>query len=208
MRGRPIEQWRRRLYLAGLVPLALTVLFVAKVLLMTWHDADARSAFDEGRLDDAVSEYEANGRVNVLEPWVAHYGEGTARVAGLDYTAAIPDLEAALREVPSEQECRVRVNLAMALEGAGVETGMSHVGAMEGWIRARDVLADGDCLENEDTAKAARTVDRRLRELIGDDDPEEEPSDEPSEEPTQDPGGGETEGPLDPEETPSGDYEW
>jgi hypothetical protein len=202
-----IQHWRRRLLLAGLVPLTLTLLFVAKVVLMTWHDADARSAFDEGRTDDAVAEYQANGRANVLEPWVAHYGEGTARVAGLDYTAAIPDLEAAVREVPSDQECRVRVNLAMALEGAGVETGMSRVGAIKGWARAREILADGGCLDDEVTGKAARTVDRRLQELITEV-LAAEPSEEPTPEPTQGPGGGETEGPLDPEETPSGDYEW
>jgi hypothetical protein len=91
----------------------------------------------------------------------------------------------------------------MALEGAGVEAGKSHVGAMEGWIRARTILADGDCLANEDTADAARIVDDRLKELIRKK-PEEEPTDEPTDEPITEP----TQQPIEPGETPSGSYAW
>lgn len=97
----------------------------------------------------------------------------------------------------------MRVNLAMALEGAGVEKGKSHIGAKEGWIRARAILEDGDCLEDEDTAEAARKVDDRLKKLIRtklQEDPPDEPTQGPPPEPTQEP--------VDPGATPSGPYEW
>lgn len=201
--------WRRRLYVAGLVPLVVALLFLAKVVLMTWSDGTARSAYEDGRVSDALSEYESNGRVNVLEPWVARFGAGTTRVALGEFPEAVTDLEAALRDAPGEQECRVRVNLALALAGAGAEPGLSRADARATWRSGRTVLAEGECLTDPSTQDPATAVDRRLRELLrkARDEPDPEPTQEPEPEQPEETEEPEPE-PEEPEETASGSYEW
>lgn len=186
---------RRTLYLAGLVPLVLAVLFATKVALMLSHDDDGRGAFGAGRYDTAAAEFSDNRTLDVLERWVAAFDEGTARHAAGDYEGAVGDYTAALEDVPSEEECTVRIDLALAQEAIG-DTALrkpDREAATKAWQDGVDALEEGGCPDRsgrgaEQTADA-KAVRDRLEQKIREQQPEDQqqPQQDPQNQPEQQP---------------------
>ena len=138
---------RNRLLVAGLIPLVLVLMFVLKVALMLGNASSGRSALEVGHPDEALTAFAANGTLNLLEPWVAPYDEGIARYALEDYAGAVARFTRALEDVPPEQECTVRINLALSQEALGdaaVEEGRGDEAAAR-FAEGTRVLVDGGC---------------------------------------------------------------
>jgi hypothetical protein len=150
---------RRLLFWLGVPPLLVALALVLKVGTMVALNSSGRDAFDHGRLGPAVAAFRSTLAANVLEPWVAPYDVGTTLYRQHDYEGARHRLEDALALVPSAEECRVRVNLALTDEALGdAALGDGDVtGARDRWTAARDDLAGGRC-----TDEAVGTRDRRL----------------------------------------------
>ncbi len=171
----PRARLRRNLVLAGLLPTVLVLLFALEVALTSLNDRAGRDRFGAEAYDDAAGQFGDNRSVNVIEPWVAPFDEGAALHADGDLTGAVESYEAALEDVPSEEACTVRINLALAHEGLGdaaLEEGDAAV-AIEEWQAGVDVLADGRCpdpdagtAQDDDQLADAQAVDQRLRDKI------------------------------------------
>ena len=163
---------RRTLYLAGLLPLLLVLLFSAKVALMLNHDGHGRGSFDDTRYDDAAAQFSDNRSLNVFESWVAAFDEGAARFANGDDEGAVAAYRAALEDVPAEDECTVRINLALAEEAIGdAKIKMpDRDAALEAWQAGVKALEDGDCPTHAgrgaDQTADAKAVDERLKQKI------------------------------------------
>lgn len=148
----PREQRSRRrriLFLIGLLPLGLALLLVLKVATMLYLNSTGRDDYAGNRLAAAAGAFETTLLGNVLESWVAPYDLGTTHYRQGDFDQARERLEEALALAPPPEQCRVRINLALADEALGdaaladgeVATARSR------WRLARDVLAAGGCTQ-------------------------------------------------------------
>ncbi|WP_067439689.1 hypothetical protein [Nocardioides jensenii] len=127
--------WRNRLLLIGLLPLVLAVLFAGKVGLMLSAQAAGDDAFGKDDFAKAAREFAGNGSLNVMEPWIASFNEGAARHQDEDYQGALSSYDAALEDVPDDEECTVRINMALAHEALGdaaLEAGGSGEASADG----------------------------------------------------------------------------
>jgi tetratricopeptide (TPR) repeat protein len=165
---------RRRLLVLGLLPLLLALALCLKVGVMLGFDERGRSAFAEGRFEDAGDAFGVNERLNLFEPWVSRFDEGTADYALADFASARTLLESALLVVPDHAQCLVRVNLALTLEGLGdadLADGRRDR-AETSWREGIAVLDEGGCrsadVEAGADTEAARTVATRLTEKLAD----------------------------------------
>lgn len=169
---------RRRLLLLGLLPLLLTLVFAAKVATMLALDDRGRSAFGDSRFESARDAFALNARVNLLEPWVSVFDEGTADYRLEDFAGAEVLLRRALLAAPEEMECVVRINLALTLEAQGDASlaDLRSDRAEQLWLEAIGVLDEGGCrtasaavASSAGTASAAaRSVATRLAEKLAD----------------------------------------
>lgn len=163
---------RMILVLAGILPTLVALLFAVKVVAMLSHDRDGRGQFDDADYLAAADEFSANDSVNWFEPWISAFDEGAARHAEGDLEGALERYVAALEDVPAEEECTVRINIALADETLG-DTALEEGDADEatGWWQAGiDALAEGDCPADsgrgEDQTQDAADVDQRLRDKL------------------------------------------
>lgn len=136
---------RTRLLIAGVLPALLAAGFAAKTTHLLHHARQGTSALQAADPDRARDAYAAAGVVNVLEPWIAPYNEGIAayfQTDGSDGAAeAVTLFEAALALAPSQEQCRVRHNLALAIEAEGdAEPASDLARAREQWYDARATL--------------------------------------------------------------------
>ena len=162
------RRWRRRLLVAGLLPLLLAVAFAAKVAVMLVADDAGRTSYAAGDFEEARGSFATNAVLNVLEPWVSPYDEGTARYRLDDFPGAVRLLSRALETVPPEEECRVRINLALAHESVGDTSvaGGDLETAREQWRAGATVLREGGCrplAPGDDDADADEAADDRDR---------------------------------------------
>ncbi len=143
---------RGTLLLAFLPMAVLLLVFAVKVLVMLGANDAGRDAYADGRYVDSASQFERNRKGDVLEDWVASYNRGTAMYRLGRYAEARADLERALARVPKQQECLVRLNLALTLEAQGDElrTQQRAAEAQQLYAQARTVLRDGRCGELAD----------------------------------------------------------
>ncbi|GHJ58706.1 hypothetical protein NOK12_12240 [Nocardioides sp. OK12] len=185
------ERWRKGLLVAGLLPLLLAVALVVKVALMVGYDRGGRAAYAEESFREARSSFAANAVLNWFEPWVAPYDEGLARYRLEDHDGAVRLYRLALVEAPATEQCRVRVNLALALEARGDRAsaeGRPDDARVE-WTEALSALDAGRCLDLSEASRpadvaAAQIVDDRVRGKMAEEttDPPLEPE-PPREEP-------------------------
>ncbi|GAB3248527.1 hypothetical protein [Nocardioides dilutus] len=164
---------RRRLLVLGLLPLLLALALCAKVGVMLALDDRGRGAFDDGHFDRAEEAFGTNGWLNVFEPWVSTFDQGTAEYRLADYPRARVLLEQALLVVPGEDECLVRTNLALTLEALGdadlVDGRRDQAEAR--WREGIAVLDQGACRDGAAATHrvaAARSVATRLAEKLAD----------------------------------------
>ena len=163
---------RMILVLAGVVPTLVALLFAVKVVAMLSHDRDGRGQFDDADYVSAADEFSANDSVNWFESWITAFDEGAARHADVDLEGALDRYLVALEDVPPEEECTVRINMALAHETLGdaaLENGDADE-ATAWWQAGIDALAEGGCPTDsgrgKDQTEDAATVDRRLRDKL------------------------------------------
>ena len=172
---------RRFLYLVGLVPSLLLLSVSARIAVLLHHQGQAMDAYAAGDFESAREHFAANGVLNPVERWVAPFGVADARYHLADFEGAVAAFEVALDLVPEENECVVRVNLALAHERSGDQlAGDRHRSeALDAWQTGRQVLrpckepernTDLTDLEERTRATAVR-VDERLTEKLGFDGP-------------------------------------
>jgi tetratricopeptide (TPR) repeat protein len=145
---------RRALFVLGLLPLSLALLLVLKVAIMLHLNSRGRDDYGAGRYTGAAAAFESTLFVNVLESWVAPYDLGTARYRQGEFASARAQLEDALALAPAAEECRVRINLALADEALGdaaVADGDVST-ARADWAAGHAVLTQGGCLVEGDDA--------------------------------------------------------
>jgi hypothetical protein len=165
-------QLRMVLVLAGILPSLVALLFAVKVVVMLSHDRDGRGQFDDGAYVGAADEFAANGSINWFEPWVSAFDEGAARHADGDLEGALARYADALEDVPVEEECTVRINIALADETLGDDALAEGDGdeAMAWWQAGIDALAEGGCPTDsgrgEEQTEDAAAVDQRLRDKL------------------------------------------
>jgi hypothetical protein len=125
-----LRRKRKRLLLWS-APLMLVALLAAlKLLSAVAVNMAGTSAYENANHNTAADRFALLGDFfNVVEPWKAHFNEGTAIYAGGDFFGAKEELVVALDlvprspqgEPPGKEECDVRTNLSLSYEGMGDE---------------------------------------------------------------------------------------
>lgn len=129
------------------------------VLVWVWSVLAAR-AYDAGDLAGAEASWSRQRTLTTLwpEPWKAPYNQGTGRLAQGEWTEAVEPLRAALVRVPvappdedgrldpASPECRVRTNLAAALDGVAATAPDAAAGEA---AAAEAAEVRGPCLPDE-----------------------------------------------------------
>lgn len=166
------RRWRNRLFLIGLLPLLLSLLFFGKVALMLNAQAAGDDAYGSDSFGKAAGKFAKNQKLNVMEPWIASFNEGAARQQEEKYDDALGRYDDALEDVPDDQECVVRTNMALAHEAIGDAAleGGKKPDAIAAWQEGIAVMGEADCPTDaaggdEQTEKAA-AVDARLRQKL------------------------------------------
>lgn len=139
---------KRRILLACWAPMAILLLaFSVKVFAMTSDTEAGRSSYGTGKYDEANRRFDATRVINIFEPWVAPYNQGTTLYQLLRYAEARTELEKSLTLVTPTYDCMVRLNLVATIEAQGDEL-MARQNAAEAKKRydeALEVLGKGDC---------------------------------------------------------------
>ncbi|TIC78931.1 hypothetical protein [Nocardioides sp. GY 10127] len=165
---------RRRLLLAGALPVLVALLVAARLLVVAYADHRAAASWDAGRYADARAAAALNDSTGVPEGWVAPHDEGVAALATGDADGAVTLLVRSLAaDPPAAQECLVRVDLALAQEAVGNAAQDADTDAARAaWSAGLDALAR--CLPGggaragtaKDVAGDADTVAGRLEALL------------------------------------------
>lgn len=121
---------KRRLLLLWSLPVMLIAFLAAlKLLSAVALNMAGTSAYQHANHNTAAERFESLEFFNVVEPWKAYFNQGTAIYAGGEFFEAKEQLEVALDLVPKgepgappgKEECDVRTNLSLSLEGLGDE---------------------------------------------------------------------------------------
>jgi tetratricopeptide (TPR) repeat protein len=107
---------RRRRLLALPVVLVLLALSL-KLVTMSWFSTRGASAYGDSRYAASEAEFDRLQFVNVIEPWRAYLGSGTALHRQGDLAAAEAAFRRALELAP--ERCDVRFNLTVTIEAQG-----------------------------------------------------------------------------------------
>lgn len=191
----PRARLRLALMVGGLLPALLVVALAVKVGLMLQHNADGRDAFERGDYDGAAAEFFDTRSLNWFERWIALFDHGTALHAEGSLEEAISAYEAALRVVPRQEECTVRIDLSLAHEAVGdrQQAANDPDGAKEAWQQGIDVLEAGKCPTDAARGKEQREdaggVEKRLREKMAQSEQQQQqqdPQDQPPQQPPPD----------------------
>ncbi|GAB3863905.1 hypothetical protein GCM10028801_32320 [Nocardioides maradonensis] len=157
------------LLLAGILPALAALLFAAMVLRFLAVQHSGNNAYDDGHYLDAAGHYRSAGHLNPFQDWLAAFDAGAARHVDGEYDAAIRAYREALGlGVPHQDECTVRINLALAEEAIGdAATRAKRLDAANDAYRAGiSALEDGHCPidsgRGAQQTKDAKAVDDRL----------------------------------------------
>jgi len=124
-----LRRKRKLLLLWSLPVMIIAFLAGLKLLSAVALNMAGASAYEHANHNTAADRFESLEFFNVVEPWKAHFNQGTAIYAGGDFWEATQQLEVALDlvpkspqgEPPGKEECDVRTNYSLALEGLGDE---------------------------------------------------------------------------------------
>lgn len=187
----------RKLLLISLPVWLIAAMVCAKFVSMTVENRQGIAAYGEGDHGQARTHFSRLGVGNVAESWIAHYNRGTANFQLRVYAAAQQDFERAVQSAPAVQQCKVRINLALALEARGDDeaAAQSPDRAAELYRQADQVLAEANCADPTPTEPSASPTPSSSGQPSQD--PSAQPSQNPSGQPSQDPNG-------EPSQDPSG----
>lgn len=216
---------RRRRLLLWSAPLMLIAFLAAlKLLSAVALNMAGSSAYEHANHNTAAERFEALEVFNVVEPWKAHFNQGTAIYASGQFFQATQQLEVALDlvprspqgEPPGKDECDVRTNYSLALEGLGDESRAAGDPAMAAdyYQQAQTMLANcgesgGNGGEEAQEAEERQQESQEQAEQEQQQQQEQEQQGEDggegeSEEPTDGESSGESESPTDGESSGDG----
>src|SRR5699024_9974143 len=163
---------RRRLLRWSLPVVVLAALVAVKFLSAVGLNLIGTSSYDRANYSTAAARYVNTQFVNVVQPWKAYYNEGTAHYSAGKFFTSGQRLEIALDKVPKApegeprgpEECAVRVNYSLALEGTADETlavGDAEM-AEQYYTQALEMLAD--CAESGEGGETAEDAQERQEE--------------------------------------------
>lgn len=166
---------RRRLLRWSLPVVILAGLISLKFLTAVGLNLIGTSSYDRANFSTAAARYVNTQFLNVVQPWKAYFNEGTAHYSAGKFFTAGQRLEIALEEVPKTpegeprgpEECAVRVNYSLALEGTADETLAvgDAVMAEQYYAQALEMLADcADSGTGGETAEDAQERQEQSRE--------------------------------------------
>ncbi|HLS01485.1 MAG TPA: hypothetical protein VK054_05815 [Beutenbergiaceae bacterium] len=195
---------RRQRLLRFSLPVVIVAAIVALVLLvLVGLNLVGNSSYNRANYDTAINRYRNTQTIPWVEPWKAYFNEGTAQYASGKFYTATQRLAIALDKVPKApdgeprdpQECMVRVNYSLALEGTGDEARAvgNPAEAEEYYTQALDML--DDCADSGAGGDTADDAQQRQEES------QEEAQDQQESEPEEDPEGtGDQEEPESPDD--------
>ncbi|GAB2609621.1 hypothetical protein [Pseudactinotalea suaedae] len=209
---------RRRLLLWSLPLMLIAFIAAVKLLSAVALNMAGSSAYENANHNTAADRFASLEFFNVIEPWKAHFNQGTAIYASGQFFRATQQLDVALDlvpkapqgEPPGEDECSVRTNYSLALEGLGDEAmaeGDPAMGAAR-YAEAQEMLAS--CGESGGNGgEEAQEAEERQQESQeqAEEQQEQQEQEGEGEDPTDGPTDGESETPTDGEssggETPT-----
>lgn len=203
--ARKLAGRRRRLLLWSAPLVLLALLAGVKLLSASLINSAGTSAYSNASYATAQSRFEDLKFFNVIEPWKAYFNEGTARYAAGEFFLATQQFEPALDLVPrtpeeeprGPQECAVRTNYSLALEGLGDENLAAADPAMASdyYDQAQAMLAD--CGTSGGGGEEAEEAEERQQQR----------QEEAQQQQEQQQGGGEGENPQENPSQPPGEGE-
>lgn len=215
---------KRRRLLLWTAPLMLIAFLAAlKLLSAVALNMAGSSAYDHANHNTAADRFEALEFFNVVEPWKAHFNQGTAIYASGQFFLATQQLDVALDlvpkapqgEPPGKEECDVRTNYSLALEGLGDESMAAGDPAMgaDYYGQAQQMLSScGESGGNGgEEAQEAEERQQESQEQAEQEQQEQEQQQgeegEEGEESSEEPTDGESESPTDGESSGEGESE-
>lgn len=201
--ARTLARRRKRLLLWSAPIVLIALLASAKLLSATLMNNAGRSAYEDASYATAQSRFEDLKFFNVIEPWKAYFNEGTARYAAGEFFLATQQFEPALDLVPrapeeqprGEEECAVRTNYSLALEGLGDENLAANDPAMASdyYDQAQEMLSDcGSAGGGGEQAEEAQERQQQRQEEAQQQQQEQQQGggegEDPQENPSQSPG--------------------
>lgn len=215
-----LRRKRKRLLLWSLPVMLIAFLAAVKLLSAVALNMAGSSAYSNASYNTAAERFESLEVFNVIEPWKAYFNQGTAIYAGGQFFQATQKLDVALDlvpkspqgEPPGEDECDVRTNYSLALEGMGDEAMAAGDPAMgaDYYAQAQEMLSN--CGESggsggeeaqeaeerqQESQEQAEQEQQEQQEGEGGEDPSDGPTDGESESPTDGESSGESESPTD-----------
>lgn len=210
-----LRRKRKRLLLWSIPLMLIAFLAAVKLLSAVAINMAGSSAYENANYNTAADRFESLEVFNVIEPWKAHFNQGTAIYAGGQFFQATQELDVALDlvpkspqgEPPGEDECSVRTNNSLAIEGLGDEASAAGDPAMAAarYAEAQEMLANcGESGGNGgEEAQEAEERQQESQEQAEEQQEQEEQEGEEGEEPTD----GESETPTDGESSGEGESE-
>jgi len=224
---------RKRLLLWSLPLMLIAFLAALKLLSAVALNTAGSSAYENANHNTAADRFASLEVFNVIEPWKAHFNQGTAIYASGQFFQATRQLQVALDlvpkapqgEPPGEDECSVRTNYSLALEGMGDEAmaaGDPAMGAVR-YAEAQEMLvscgesggnggeeaqeAEERQQESQEQAEEQQEQQEQEQQQGEGEDPTDGPTDGESETPTDGESSGEGETPTDGESGEGGESE-
>jgi hypothetical protein len=199
---------RKRLLLWSAPLMLIAFLAALKLLSAVALNAAGSSAYDNANYNTAAERFESLEFFNVVEPWKAHFNQGTAIYASGQFFQSTQQLAVALDlvpkspqgEPPGKEECDVRTNYSLALEGLGDEAMAASDPAMgaDYYAQAQDMLSGCGEGGGNGGEEAQEAEERQQESQDQAEEQQEQQEQEQGEEPTDgEPTDGESESPSD-----------
>ena len=167
-----LRRRRKRMFWWSLPIVVIAFLAAVKLTSAVIINTAGISAYGNENHHTAANRFGHLEVVNIVEPWKPHFNAGTAIYATGDFFGATVPLEEALDRVPKTpeeeprgaDECMVRTNYSLSLEGLGDEamTAENPGTALDYYDQAQEMLAD--CAESGEGGEEAQEAEERQQD--------------------------------------------
>lgn len=187
--GRRLKR-RKKWLLFSLLPLVVALCVTVKLIMPGVATSFLKSAYGGKDYEAARFWSQINLFINVLEPYVAYYNDGTVLYGLAQYEVAEEQFNAALLHGPPEsRRCEVRVNLSLSIEAQAdaMRVSKEYDEAIVMYDRAKAALYGDNCVDPvkdegklPEAIESRRRIDEKVAEVVrlrNDDQLEEDTSD-------------------------------
>lgn len=164
--GRRLRR-RKRWLLFSLLPMLIVFCVALKLITPSISTHFLKSAYDGGGYEAANFWGQLSLFVNIFEPYIAYYNDGTVSLAQGEFATAEEKFDLALQaRPPEERRCVVRVNLSLSIElrADTLAVPKKYDEAIVLYDRAKAVLYGDNCVNPVGGAgKSAEALESRKR---------------------------------------------